>query len=248
MQNNYYVAYPSSDQLKYEARRFISSMREATPTTNLEPLVTTLRLLVNETVDVYLFDFFQYSEPNGIKKKLLELAEGTVKGTASAVIKQVAKSLDIHQQVRVAEHIDSCLLPLHRDNMAVIEWVVCPISDTTFRSLTFSHAAFHDVKIDQARNIVLQRQKILFDKMVEYIIERMITIIQLGLINRKIVRAAVDQSVGVMHSTFEKIIAKMEREELEHAARRINEMLLTHCSTAPSMKMPMPEIFVIDKI
>lgn len=226
MQNTYYVAYPSSDRLKIEARRFIGTMRVATPTTNIESLTTTLVLLVNETVDVYLFGIFQYCELSGIRKKLLEFAESTIKTTARTVIRQVAKSLDVHQQVRVAEHIDSCLLPLQRDNMPAVEWVVCPISDATFHSLNFSNVDFQDVNIDQVRNIVLKNQKVILDKMVEYIVERLISIIKLGPINRKIVRTAVDQGVLVMHSTFEKIIVKMERDELKSAARRIDEMLI----------------------
>lgn len=223
----YYVAYPTSEQLHKEARLFIQAMLTERPVSNTALLAQVTILFVNETIDAYLMDLLKNRELKGVRKRLLETTDSIIKKTAHTVIKQVARKLDINQQVKVARRFDSCLIPYLRNNLHDTEFVAYPISEELHQRIRADQDSCQTTDLETSRSVTTEIQKLLFDQMVAELIEKLLVSLKLSTLQHKIVRIALNKCIGITHATYEKLFSNMTEDEINGAIIHQQEMLIT---------------------
>ena len=222
----YYIAYPAPQELQREARNFIGLMKEKNPKKQDKLLSHLMILLVNETINVYLTNIINTPGLSGTHKKLIETADSFIKKTAGVLIKQAIKKLDIEQQKKTAEHLDSCLLSLEREDRQMIDFVAYPVTKQFYQQIISGHNTFLETGSDAEKSIIIDNQKAITDQMVYFLIERLIAIINFGPILKKLINAGVEKSVQLMHSTVEKTFTAMAEDEMTKTNQHFASMLV----------------------
>ncbi len=222
----YYIAYPASKELHRNARDFIRLMKEENPKRHDTLLAHTMTLLTNETIDVYLTDILSTSTLSDNRRKLVETADSFLKNTARVLIKQVSKKVNVKQQLKTAEHIDSCLLSLEGENQPSIEWVAYPISTSFYQQIISGHHDFLELNSGDEKSIIIENQKAITHEMVHFLIERLVSSINLGPVLTKVINTATNKSVQLMQSTLQKSLTAMTTDEIIKTNQQVAEMLI----------------------
>jgi hypothetical protein len=223
----HYIAFPCSDELRATSREFIGLMKCPSPKTQSKKLTSALSLFADEIIDAFLIDMVRKTELNGPQRKLLEMADAGLKKTAHAVINRFSSKLDIKQQTGIADHIDSCLLPIERDNPHQVEFVAIPITEAFSEELRESYNKPDIDGVDSSVHSIVANQKVVIDRMFEFLIDRLLSIVKLGAIAQKVVGVAASTCLKMMHSTTEKLLSGMSEAELKIAVGHFEEMLIT---------------------
>jgi hypothetical protein len=223
----HYIAFPCSDELRATSREFIGLMKGPSPKTQSKKVASALSLFANETIDRFLIDMVRNTNMNGAQRKLLEITDSGLKRTAHTVIKKISSKLDTQQQVRIADHLDSCLLPIERDNPHQVECVAIPITEAFNEELRGGYNKLHTDGVDSSIRSIVKNQKVVIDCMFEFLIDRLLTILKLGAIAQKGVGVAASTCQKMMHSTTEKLLSGMSETELKVAVRNFGKMLIT---------------------
>lgn len=222
----YYLAYPASDKLRDDAAELVESVRIDKPKKNPELLTSVLTLFTEESLDIYMLDIMDVTGLSGGRRKMIEMAANTIKKTTQSVLKRVVKKLDLTQTIAMAEYIDTTRLPLVRDNTHEVWYVAVPIEESLYNKIIAGHDLFREKGVDEAMPTLITNVRELIDHAMDFYIEKPLEILQLGPILNKIVRVALDTSLKLIHSTIDKVFAKLSQEEMEKTIEYFEVLLI----------------------
>ncbi|OUS26372.1 hypothetical protein A9Q99_18560 [Gammaproteobacteria bacterium 45_16_T64] len=221
-----YIAYPASSELHRNAREFVRLMNRDNPKRQDALLACTMTLMVNETINVYLTDILITSGINDTRRKIIVTADSFLKKTARSLIKQVTKKVDAEQQRKTAEHIDSCLLSLKVSNNETIEWVAFPISESFYQKIISGHNSFLEHRSRNEKSIIIENQQAITHEMVKFLVDRLVSTINLGPILTKVIETSTKKCVQLMQSTLQKSLSAMEEDEIIRTNQHVAKMLI----------------------
>lgn len=227
-ETDYYIAFPCSEQLLLDANKFLGRMHQANPSKETELLARTLCQLTDEVVDAYLVDLFRNVNLAPSQLKALDIAESAMRKTSHTLINKLAKKLDLSQQIKISNHLQSIILPLERSNLHRAEFIAFPVESHFFEELRAGYENIRAGVSYPATQTIIRNQKSVIDKMCQYLIDDLLKILQLGPVSSKLTVFARDTCIKLMHSTTGKILSNMDAQELATTCNQFEEMTISN--------------------
>lgn len=222
-----YIAYPCSEQLLLDANKFTQLMSRPKPAKETELLARTLCLVSDETIDAYLVDLFRNVSLSASQSKVLDVADSAMRKTSHTLINKLAKKLDLTQQLKISEHLQSVILPLERNNLHQAEFIAFPVERVFFAELRAAYQLAHTDDSDATLQTIISKQKTVIDMMFQFLIDDLLNILKLGPVASKLTVFARDSCLKLMHSTTSKILSNMDKQELAAACKQFEEMTIS---------------------
>lgn len=220
-----WVAFRASENLHSTTDGFITRMRSGS--TRTEP--DTIDHIMSQFMREVLHNFFILpSEQSGLsagKLKIVHFATETISKAAQLVIRSTARKLDITQNRRAAEYMDTVRFSLTIDGQQI--WFVAfPISDDMAAR---GRAAFSRGMAGEGQQVMpalLQYFHELTDIAMRSYFEEPMKLLEFGPILRKVANVGVSTTRKASHSVIDKIIPGMTNEQLMIACKFGNMQLV----------------------
>lgn len=213
-----WVAFRASDNLHSSTDGFIQRMRSGSSRTEPE----TIDHIMSQFMREVLHNFFILpSEQSGLssgKMKVVHFATETISKAAHLVIKSTARKLNIEQNRRAAEYMDTVRFSLTINNEEV--WFVAfPISDEMAARGRAAIARGMAGEGQQVLPALLQYFHELTDIALRSYFEEPMKLLEFGPILRKVANVGVNTTRKATHSVIDNIIPGMTNEQLAVACK-----------------------------
>ena len=213
-----YVAFRSSEALHTGTDGFIQRMNGGAVRPEPETIEKIMKLFIEEALQAFLITPTEQAQLSGGLKRIIQLTADTVSKATHVVIKSTAKKLDIEQNRRTAEYMETVRIQLEEDGELV--WHVAfplppQMADKGRRALNM----VLDGQEDAGRRDVIEYFHDLTDIAMVWYFERPIELLGFGPIMRKVANVGVATTRKAMHSAIDRVVPKLHGEQFQISAR-----------------------------
>lgn len=213
-----YVAFRSSEALHQSTDGFIQRMAQGAARPEPEAIEKIMKLFIEEALHAFLIAPTEQAKLSSGLRRIITLTADTVSKATHMVVKSTVKKLDIQQNRKTAEYMDSVRIQL--DVGGEPTWFVAfPIPDSMAEKGRRSLQQVLDGEEDRARAEVIEYFHELTDLAMQWYFERPIKLLGFGPIMRKVADMGVATTRKAMHTAVDKVVPKLHGEEFSISAR-----------------------------
>lgn len=240
---DYYVAYPISEELSLNLDQFIQQMKAPKPKKAPELLVSVLALNNDAALDAFLLDLLSSAGLKGKEIKRIEMGVASVK-KARSVVALLVKKLDVKKSITIAEHFEIGRLKLQIDGFvegeskSEAEFMAAPISHDCYQRVLDENnilrtqcahsvrgASFQE-ELEHSRGAFISNLKELVGLSMEFFNYGLLDAIGTGPILKRTVRLAMNTSLKLAYSTYDNVFSQANEEEMLKAMEHFEKMLI----------------------
>lgn len=220
-----YVAFRSSEALHTTTDGFITRMNNGATRTEPETMDKIMRLFIQEALQAFLLNPTEQAGLSNTLKKIISLTADTISKASHVVIKSTVKKLNLSQNQKTAEYMDSIRIQL--EDAGELAWhVAFPISDEMASKGRHAMAQIIDGQEDAAREDVKAFFHELTDIAMLWYFERPMDLLGLGPIMRKVANMGIATTRKAMHSAIDRVIPKLHGEEFRISVQYSMDMMI----------------------
>ena len=213
-----YVAFQSSTELFEVTDGFIKRMQEGSRKPEPQTIERVMQLFIEEALNAFFIQPTEQAGLSGGLKRIVNLTADTIGKATHVVVKSTVKKLDIEQNLRTADYMESIRkeLPVDGD----MRWhVAFPISDSMAEKGRKGLQLAIDGQDKAAIPLMVEFFHELTDTALHWYFEEPMKVLGFGPIMRKVANVGVATTRKASHTAVDKIIPKLHGEELAESAR-----------------------------
>lgn len=208
-----WVAFRSSEMLHNTTDGFIQRMRNGATRPEPETLDAIMSTFMKEVLHNFFIVPTEQANLPSSTQRIVQLAVDTISKASHLVIKSTVKKLDIDQNKRAAEYMDTVRFSIHKGD-ETIWFVAFPLNDMMAAKGRKAFEQGIDGKGKQAMPALLEYFHQLTDIGVYWYFEEPIKLLRFGPIMRKIADVGIATTRKATHSVIDKVIPAMNEEQL----------------------------------
>ena len=213
-----YVAFRSSTELFELTDGFIKRMREGSRKPEPQTIERIMKLFIEEALNAFFIQPTEQAGLSGGLQRIVNLTADTIGKATHVVVKSTAKKLDIEQNRRTADYMESIRKQLDI-NGETLWHVAFPISDSMADKGRTGLQLAIDGDDKAAIPMMVEFFHELTDTALHWYFEEPMKLLGFGPIMRKVANVGVATTRKASHTAVDKIIPKLHGEELAVSAR-----------------------------
>lgn len=229
-----YVAFPSPPELRRDSEQLVANVRAQVKSSQTDIMMRIMTTFTDEVLKVFFLDTIELMNMRPFMSKIVHGAVASMRKTSISVSGTVIRKLDNRQLVPLAEHI--CTLMLTSTHAATINqpyvgFAIQPdVQQRLARIIADMRAGDARAHVQAFSNILIE----ITDLAVEAYLRTPITILNLGLILRKLAEGGMSVIQGAVHMVIRKLAPDMEAHQLLALADHLESLIITDPRLGPT--------------
>ncbi|PKM21666.1 MAG: hypothetical protein CVV10_08225 [Gammaproteobacteria bacterium HGW-Gammaproteobacteria-14] len=208
-----WVAFRSSEMLHRTTDGFIQRMRNGASRPEPETLDAIMSTFMKEVLHNFFIVPTEQANLPSSTQRIVQLAADTISKASHLVIKSTVKKLDIDQNKRAANYMDTVRFSINKDD-ETIWFVAFPLNDMMAAKGRKAFEQGINGEGKQAMPALLEYFHQLTDIGVYWYFEEPIKLLRFGPIMRKVADVGIATTRKATHSVIDKVIPAMNEEQL----------------------------------
>lgn len=208
-----YVAFPSSDALHEMTQGFIDRMRGGQPRPEPDTIGRIMTTFVDEALDAFMVTPARRTGVSPNILRIINFTTETISKATAMVVKGTVKKLDLEQNRKIAEYMDTVRMPF--DGV----WHICfPISDALAETARKGFDLTLEGRRPEGLPYLLEYYHTMSDESLRWYFERPIALLGFGPILRKLTDVGIATTRKATHSMIDNVIPRLEGEQARLSA------------------------------
>lgn len=220
-----YLAFRASDGLHHRTDGFIQRMRDGARQPEPAAIEDIMCTFTEEALDAFFLKPAELSGLSGTQRKLVRMATETISRAIRLVIRRSARKMDLAQNRAAAEYMDEIRIPAQDHSFWYIAFPLDPALADQGRQLV-TLAREDDLQV--AHRAMVAYLHAVTDEAMLWYFHKPLELLQFGPILRKMAEVGVDTTRRASYGVVNKVIPKLEREQLTQSALYYESLQVDH--------------------
>jgi hypothetical protein len=231
--NNTYIAFPSSPELRELSRRLIQNLVNGVPEPQHELVSRIMLDFTDELLKVFLLDMIEVVKLTPLMEKLVHGTVNTIRSTVHSVTRTIVHRLDKGQLRQLGDYIRKLMLTVPGPDGLPQPWVGFPI-DAGFelRVRRVIGGLQSDTPNTQVPELVAVLCSI-SDRAIQVYVVQPIELIRLGFVLRKVADGGARVISGAIHMLIRRLVPDLNKQQYRDLATYLQGMLITNPELEP---------------